>query len=482
MSQLVADHPSAKPNGTADTRTAEPLDKAIISVKALLSDQSLRIPEYQRPYKWGVRNVNQLFGDITKHQGKSSYRLGTIVFHKEKGCRNIVDGQQRTITLLLIVKAFLKERRDQVEDHRLKKHLSDFDAQGLIDPEFDSEISHLNIYRNYQEICRLVTRPDFTEELMVFLLEKCQLVTFSLENVSEAFQFFDSQNARGRDLEPHDLLKAYHLREFTEADESLKAATVAQWENSETEELANLFALYLYRIRNWAKDSSARYFGKNDTGLFKGVNMEKIADYPYVEQLRMAHHFVDHYNHQYERRIDHHRLDFPFHLDQIIINGRRFFELVSHYQNKVKDIRHAGEKLPPIVDHTKLDELPRRILDTLNTYSGRNRTGDRYTRSIFDCLLLYYVDKFGLTEISRAVEKIFIWSYTLRLRQQVVQLASMDNHVLDNGNLFKLVRESTHPSEFLSYPLDTLQEKDVHKTEATKAIRELFEEMRYYAV
>jgi hypothetical protein len=32
-------------------------------------------------------------------------------------------------------------------------------------------------------------------------------MTFALTDVSEAFQFFDSQNARGRDLESHDLLK-----------------------------------------------------------------------------------------------------------------------------------------------------------------------------------------------------------------------------------------------------------------------------------
>ena len=37
------------------------------------------------------------------------------------------------------------------------------------------------------------------------------MVEVVLQDISEAFQFFDSQNARGKDLEPHDLLKAYHL-------------------------------------------------------------------------------------------------------------------------------------------------------------------------------------------------------------------------------------------------------------------------------
>ena len=63
---------------------AKPIDapglaKQIISVRELLSDKTLSIPEYQRPYKWTGKNIIQLFADIATHKGKSSYRLGTIV-------------------------------------------------------------------------------------------------------------------------------------------------------------------------------------------------------------------------------------------------------------------------------------------------------------------------------------------------------------------------------------------------------------------
>ena len=467
---------SATLTRTAD-QTARYLEKSIISVQQLLNDQALSIPEYQRPYKWSVRNITQLFSDIAKHKDKSSYRLGTVVFHEEDGLKNIVDGQQRTITLLLIARAYLNKCRDKVTHKRLEKTLNALADGGMIDPEFDSKISQWNIHQNYLEICRLVSRSDFTEETMLFLLEKCEVVTFSLSSVSEAFQFFDSQNARGRDLEPHDLLKAYHLREFTDGDDELKASTVAQWEDSDTKELTNLFALYLYRIRNWSKGSSARYFGKNDTDLFKGVNMEKIANYPYVEQLRMSHHFVDHYNQQYERAIDHNKLNFPFHLDQIIINGRRFFEMISHYQSKVKGIRHADEALPALLKEANLDESAKKILGTLNSYPGRDRTGDRYARCIFDCLLLYYLDKFGTVDISRAIEKVFIWSYSLRLQMQKLQLSSMDNYVLNSGNLFKVIKEATYPHDFLSSPLPV---QPANNSSNTEALEKLFKEMGYY--
>ena len=104
---------------------------------------------------------------------------------------------------------------------------------------------------------------------------------------------------------------------------------MALWESSDTKELATLFSQYLYRIRNWSKGLSARYFSKDDSDLFKGVNIDTVASYPYVEQLRIAHHYVDHYNAQYERKIDSLELDFPFHLDQIIINGRIAFSVFA---------------------------------------------------------------------------------------------------------------------------------------------------------
>lgn len=455
--------------------SAETLSKQIISVRELLADQSLIIPQYQRPYKWTDKNINQLFSDIATHKNKSSYRLGTIVFHQEKNGKNIVDGQQRTITLLLAARALIKLRRCNLVRTDLKKQLSDLEGV-MVNPSFTSAISKANIHKNYLEISRIVDRSDFTEDHIDFLLNKCAVVTFALNDISEAFQFFDSQNARGRDLEPHDLLKAFHLREFSTEDESLKIKTVALWEDSETEELAALFAQYLYRIRNWSKGASARYFGKEDTALFKGVNLDTVARYPYVEQLRIVHCFVDHYNGQHERRIDGRTLVFPFHLDQIIINGRRFFEMTAHYQEMVALFNKRPASSSQFFESKTLDGFAKEIIEKIDTYEGHNRTGDRYVRVIFDSLLIYYIDKFGHVEISRAIEKIFIWAYSLRLKMQAVQLASMDNYVLEQ-NLFMLIKEATRPSDFISCSLPVLTKKNSTKT---KEIEDLFQGMKYY--
>lgn len=469
------------------------LKSKILTVRSLLSQSNLTIPLYQRPYKWTSDNVSQLFQDLDVHQHQSAYRLGTVVFHQDKDdddTLNIVDGQQRTLTLVLAVYAIIQERLATLERQDLAEQLRSLkiEVDGFMQRQFfESDISQRNLHQNFLEIKRLVSRDEFRESHIDFLLNKCEVVTFTLLDISEAFQFFDSQNARGKDLDPHDLLKAYHLREFSEHELDLKGKTVASWEALESEELKELFAQYLYRIRRWALGHSARYFGKKEVGLFKGVNIERIDHFPYVESLRITHHYVDEYNQQYHRKIDGQQRVFPFHLDQMIINGRRFFEMAAHYQKQVSCIVKAEHGRATTLLGHPLTGKAHVILDVLNnsaSYSARTRTGDKYVRSIFDCALIFYIDKFGAASLSLAIEKIFIWAYSLRIKQQVVQLASMDNHVLSH-NIFRTIKDATIPSDVLSITLSTLTNAD-NKNNALKGnyakdpLVKLFKGMNYY--
>lgn len=83
--------------------------KKIIDI--LLSEESLFIPPYQRPYKWTSKNVNQLIDDIISNKNKSAYRIGALIIHREDGNGNvklnIVDGQQRIITIFLIAMSII---------------------------------------------------------------------------------------------------------------------------------------------------------------------------------------------------------------------------------------------------------------------------------------------------------------------------------------------------------------------------------------
>lgn len=481
----------------------ESINNRVLSVYQLLALTQLAIPTYQRPYRWGTRNITDLFTDLTAYKSKSSYRLGSIVFHyrndddgNEK--LDIVDGQQRILTLMLTVKALIEVLNE--EDRAGKERVTQFKRQdirqqlaALKEPIhtfmqsqcFPSRDSELNIRRNYLELRRLVSRPEFDEQQIDFLLNRCQVVCFALQDISEAFQFFDSQNARGRDLAPHDLLKAFHLREFSEHEAGLKAEAVAHWERLRSDELLKLFAFYLYRVRQWAEGKSARHFGKGEVDLFKGVNLYRVGHLPYVDSLRITHHFVDEYNGQYQRKIDGKHMAFPFQLDQIIINGRRFFEMTEYYQKRVASIVAVKSGCSRVQSAMLLGEeltpMACNVLATLSTYAHRHRTGDRYVRAMFDCALLFYIDKFGGQGLSLAIEKCFIWAYRCRIRQQVVQLATMDNYVLQH-NLIRAIRDARLPDDLHSFPLPNLSkvENKNNRNDTEDELVGLFREMKYY--
>jgi hypothetical protein len=391
------------------------------------------------------------------------------VIHKEKKDNdevlNIVDGQQRTITLTLVAYAIIQYKK---EDLKKIKGLADFSTQ-MTNLSFLNNVSKANIQNNYKEIARRM--DEFDEKTIFFFFNKCELVEVILTDISEAFQFFDSQNARGKDLEPHDLLKAFHLREMQNSStEKERLKTVASWEAMDTEKLSKLFALYLYRIRNWSKSCSARYFTKNEVDIFKGISMEIKEDYPFAKIFRIAHYYTDNYNSSYHRNIDKNLFVFPFQIDQTIINGKRFFEMVAYY-NKMIDTIKSGE-------YKK--QYP--LLNTIATYEGHYRTGDKYIHNLFYCGLIYYYDKFGEKDLSKAIDKIFIWAYTLRLKLYSVGLDSIDNYALKRNDyakiqLFRKIREAICPNDILNIKLEILNENRSSKTEE---IVELFKEMQYY--
>lgn len=155
------------------------IDESVLSVAKLLQLEALNIPEYQRPYKWTQDNVSALFQDIHVQADKSAYRLGSLVFHEHtdksgKHCLDIVDGQQRTLTLLLIVQALIEsrlatlDRKDLVD---LLNQLKPFVSSFMQRQRFASDVSHRNLHQNYLEAKRVVSRNEFTEAHIDFFTQ-----------------------------------------------------------------------------------------------------------------------------------------------------------------------------------------------------------------------------------------------------------------------------------------------------------------------
>ena len=419
------------------------LTPKVMSIKEL-PFENFEIPDYQRPYKWSPKNVNQLINDLLTFREKKEYRLGTLVLHENK----IVDGQQRAVTLSLL---FYVLYENIIASNPKDIPYNDFLQKIKVYWQrtvFNNPISIAHVRENLT--CIRERNDDLDEGMLSFLLDKCQFVVVQLPKIAEAFQFFDSQNARGKDLEPHDLLKAFHLREIPSLSESDKN-NITHWQDEDSEFLVHLF-LAMYRVNRWSKSYSGDKFTKDDIDVFKGISLN-AKHYPFYIQQIICHYFINDYVEDKARMIDRTKMEFPFQLDQVCINGSRFFDMIRYYGILYKEIR-KGDTYKSYGTH---ERSAYKIIHFLNTYGNRNRRGDIYTRELFDSMLLYYIDRFGFVEIDKVTWKLFKEVYQLRLMHYSVKLATIDNFAV-NGRMFKIIRDAQSPFDIINIPTAQLEQ------------------------
>ena len=65
-----------------------------------------------------------------------------------------------------------------------------------------------------------------------YILCSCQVVRIVVKKLNEAFQMFESQNGRGKELEAYNLLKAYHIRAMSNDSKASKIEYDKQWESA----------------------------------------------------------------------------------------------------------------------------------------------------------------------------------------------------------------------------------------------------------
>lgn len=425
----------------------------------------LSIPDYQRPYKWTARNAIQLLDDIleARNANKEVYRVGTLILHKDddKKCHKIVDGQQRIVTFSLLLHALyeLEPENERREIYFLNQQV------------FDNPFSRHNIPNNLNAFRRRTYKNIDAEEnidhirdmkrLRDYIERQCELIVVITEDVSEAFQFFDSQNARGKALYPHDLLKAYHLREMSDLDEVKTEQIVKEWEKIPQKELADFFGEYLYRIKEWINGNWASKLNEQNIYKFKGITRD--ARTPYAQFYKSAFSYAELINSSAMPFVSGTREVNAFQLNTPIIAGKPFFDYTNHYYDILKDIQDNSQYEGFYI---KGDT----IVKTLDSYFNKG-VGNRITRLLFDTALLLYVDRFCPATYPTKVDTelfeqfvtfAFIWAYSLRAQYYHLGWQSAQNYILERSdkvnslNIYKLIADSDNPISLLSLLSDKL--------------------------
>lgn len=434
------------------------LSQTISNGEAPIKDIYLQIPNYQRPYKWTARNAIQLLDDIieAKNANKERYRVGTLILHKTPDNRHdIVDGQQRTITFALLLTALGVENISFLQQN-----------------VYDNEHNNHNIANNYNALYRRVgLRTDDNdaaiehqremERLKDYIKNRCELIVVITSDVSEAFQFFDSQNARGKALYPHDLLKAYHLREMQDSTEDDIEKIVKEWEQVPQSSLAEFFGNYLYRIKEWINGNKANILNEQNIHIFKGIT--RSARTPYAQFYKSAYCYADMVNSSAMPFVSGTRNVNAFQLNTPIIAGKPFFEYTKHYFNILKDIQNNNKYEGFYIN----DNI---IVKTLDRHFKRG-IGNGIARLLFDTSILLYVDRFcpetyptkeDMDLFEQFVVYAFIWSYSLRAQYTNLGWFSAQNYIMgwsdkiNSFNLYQLISIQDTPTSLLSTLADRL--------------------------
>ena len=441
----------------------------VLSIKSYLS-LNLCIPMYQRPYEWNERNVVELLDDIyeaARRKEKPKYRIGSIILHVEDNVCNIVDGQQRTLTLLLVLCRLMcgGEDRTSTCDGARNPYLRLLSGPDFYPALPQCKTSRRNLRNNLVHIDEYFRmHPDSEDRIRGALEEQLEVVVICVKELSEAFQLFDSQNSKGRPLDPHDLLKAFHLRLIPNeqvwdsrwSSGKTKTEMVKEWEAHDSSEVGQLFET-LFRICKWNRKEPCHRFTAQDIGVFKGVPVlaGAIGGKPIPKPYGYVSRAVGSNN--------------RFQIGEPFVPGGDFFTMVEHYFDLYREIRKRVKSMKEV-------EL------------AKTSCRSKYLEPLFDAVLLDYFDRFGLEDAAEpelAIKKLCKWVFLVRLDMGYLGSKTLNKYALGNGTqsrysnpipMFFRIRTAVEPAEVTNIPLkmSSFQGSGVDKySELRNALEEL---------
>ncbi|MFA6988984.1 MAG: DUF262 domain-containing protein [Candidatus Gastranaerophilaceae bacterium] len=203
----------------------------------LINSSRLEVPVFQRKYRWGEKQLKQLWEDIEgfiRNPGKMNHFFGIIV-HIERDFNNLtefkthylIDGQQRllSISILLAVISDLYGSQNLRQnylynrikgDHypKIKLNKEDYDDYNIVLNEkrelFEKKENH--IFKTYKFFFEEIKNSKLKEKDVLLALKRFELVDILLEKEIDNPQLiFDSLNSTGLELDRIEQIKNYFL-------------------------------------------------------------------------------------------------------------------------------------------------------------------------------------------------------------------------------------------------------------------------------
>ena len=305
------------------------------TIKDLFQDKKadFLIPDYQRPYAWGEAECQTLWDDIfsfaipddgrTEFDSNSEYFLGPIVTFKNDDAKmEVIDGQQRLTTLMLLLRAFyakfghMQDKASVATRQNIEKCIWKTDEFGEPDMsalKIDSEVATDKDKDEFLDILRtgtikagqksryaanfkffqnciddfLAKYPTYFAYLPTRIMNNCILLPIEAESQDTALRIFSTLNDRGMPLSDSDIFKAQFYKYYTKLGQ--KDIFIKQWKDLEelTEKIFHpingtpmdeLFTRYMYfrrakmGIKSSTTEALRKFYEKDNYALLREPN------------------------------------------------------------------------------------------------------------------------------------------------------------------------------------------------------------------
>lgn len=249
------------------TRTVvtTPLLASSTAAGSLISTYTFEVPPYQREYSWEDDELTEFWTDLQAALEEDSYFLGLVILTDNNDRKQVVDGQQRILTLTILAAALhheaIKRKRTALADRIQADFLSSIDYNtdethprvilsddrdnATLRSILENEISEENTtddeellstrMRSAYFLLRKNLQADLKHDAFKrlgqwadFITNKIYFAVFLHPNASSAYRVFEVINTRGRELTTADLIKNYLISQTTAAK---RKALYSDWKN-----------------------------------------------------------------------------------------------------------------------------------------------------------------------------------------------------------------------------------------------------------
>ncbi|GGZ75982.1 hypothetical protein GCM10007161_03750 [Ignatzschineria indica] len=201
------------------------------------------IPMYQRNYAWREAEIEQLIEDIESYVNgdQKKYYIGTlVVYQRDDGIFEVIDGQQRLTTLTLILLAFncldkkvFENTGLDIQSWRQSAKLTfecrpksiatlEMIQKGGDLTALDAEDYNQGIITGYHIIKKTFQRKlqsrEAREAFLQYLLNSVHIARIEVPQGTDLNHYFEVMNNRGEQLEKHEIIKANLLSKLSEED------------------------------------------------------------------------------------------------------------------------------------------------------------------------------------------------------------------------------------------------------------------------